>query len=150
VVLFFSSLLFHFLFLCIQQTILLTLRHYPKKVNFSSTLVLCCQSWTIPKLTFVRKHSRFQTSILLQELFFSRSFIFVPSSPRHHFFTALSFFFTPRRQTNERTSKRTTEQTNDRAVTLSFSRHVHLLLAITNFLSFASFLFLLTLDRPRR
>jgi hypothetical protein len=35
---------------------------------------------------------------------------FAPSSPRHYFFTALSFFFTSRRQTNERTSKRTNER----------------------------------------
>jgi hypothetical protein len=43
------------------------------------------------------------------------------------------FFFSPR-QTNERT--------NERMVNLPFSRHVHLLLIITNFLPFASFLFL--------
>jgi hypothetical protein len=44
--------------------------------------------------------------------------------------------------THERTSKRT--------VTLLSLRHVHLLLPITNFLPFASLLFLLTLDRLQR
>jgi hypothetical protein len=47
-------------------------------------------------------------------------------------------------------NERTNEQTNERTVTLLFSRHVHLLLTITDFLPFASFLFLLTLDRLRR
>jgi hypothetical protein len=42
------------------------------------------------------------------------------------------------------------ERTNELTVTLLFSRHVHLLLTITNFLPFASLLFLLTLDRLRR
>jgi hypothetical protein len=46
--------------------------------------------------------------------------------------------------------KRTNEQTNERTVTLLFSRHVHLLLTSTNFLPFASFFFLLTLDRLQR
>jgi hypothetical protein len=90
-------------------------------------------------------HSKFQTPILLQELFFCSSLIFAPSSPRHHFLTALSFFF-PSTTTNERTN----EQTNERTVTLLFSRHAHLLLTITNFLPFASLLLLLTLDRLRR
>jgi hypothetical protein len=66
-------------------------------------------------------------------------FIFAPSSPRHHFFAIpLPFFLL-------HDDKRTNEQTNER--TNGNSRHVHLLLAITNFLPFASFLFLLTLDR---
>jgi hypothetical protein len=77
-----------------------------------------------------------------EEFFFCPNFTFAPSSPRHYFFTAMSFFFTPLRQTNERTSERT--------VTLSFSRHVHLLLTITNFSPFASLLFLLTLGRLQR
>jgi hypothetical protein len=47
-------------------------------------------------------------------------------------------------------SERTNEQTNERTVTLLFSGHVHLLLTITNFLPFALFLFLLTLDRLPR
>jgi hypothetical protein len=47
-------------------------------------------------------------------------------------------------------NERTNEQTNERTVTLLFSRLVHLLLTFTNFLPFASFLFLLTLDRLRR
>jgi hypothetical protein len=47
-------------------------------------------------------------------------------------------------------NERTNEQTNERTVTLLFSRHAHLLLTITNFLPFASFLFLLTLDRLQR
>jgi hypothetical protein len=49
----------------------------------------------------VPMHSIFQTPISLQELLFRLIFIFAPSSPRHHFFTALSFFFTPRRQTDK-------------------------------------------------
>jgi hypothetical protein len=48
------------------------------------------------------------------------------------------------------TNERTNERTNKRTVTLLFSRRVHLLLTITNFLPFASFLFVLTLDRLQR
>jgi hypothetical protein len=51
---------------------------------------------------------------------------------------------------DKRTSERKNERTNERTVTLPFSRHVHLLLTITNFLPFASLLFLLTLDRLQR
>jgi hypothetical protein len=47
-------------------------------------------------------------------------------------------------------NERMDEQTNERSVALLFSRHFHLLLTISNFLPFASFLFLLTLDRLRR
>jgi hypothetical protein len=39
---------------------------------------------------------------------------------------------------------------DERTVTLLFLRHDHLLLTITNFLPFASFLLLLTLDRLQR
>jgi hypothetical protein len=42
------------------------------------------------------------------------------------------------------------ERTNEWTVTLLFSRHAHLLLTITNFLPYASFLFLLTLDPLQR
>jgi hypothetical protein len=78
--------------------------------------------------------------------FFSVLFIFAPSSPRHYFFASHchSLYSTT---TNQRTNERTNEQTNGRTVTPLFSHHVHLLLAITNFLPFASLLFLLTLDR---
>jgi hypothetical protein len=87
----------------------------------------------------------FQTPIWLQELFFRPYFIFAPSSPRHYFLPPLchSFYSTT---TNERTNELTNEQT----VNLFFSRRVHLLHTITNFLPFASFLFLLTPDRLRR
>jgi hypothetical protein len=61
---------------------------------------------------------------------------FFPSSSL--FSHPIVILFTPLLQTNERT--------NERTVTLPFSRRVHLLLTITNFLTFASFLFLLTLD----
>jgi hypothetical protein len=47
-------------------------------------------------------------------------------------------------------NERANEQTNERTVTLLFSRQVPLLLTITNFLPFASFLFLLTQDRLQR
>jgi hypothetical protein len=67
--------------------------------------------------------------------FFSPFLIFAPSSPRHYFLLPIVILFNPRRQTNERT--------NERTVTLPFSRHV----TITNILPFASILFLLTLDR---
>jgi hypothetical protein len=80
-------------------------------------------------------------------------FFFLPVLYFCSFFPSSSLFnlpivilFTPRRQTNERTN----EQMNKRTVTLLFSHRVHLLLTITNFLPFASFLFLLTLDRLRR
>jgi hypothetical protein len=58
------------------------------------------------------------------------------------FFLHFVILFIPRRQMNEQTSERT--------VTLLFSCHAHLLLTITNFLHFASFLLLLTLDQLRR
>jgi hypothetical protein len=48
------------------------------------------------------------------------------------------------------TNKRTNERTNERTLTLPVSLHVRLLLTVNNFLPFASFLFLLTLDRLRR
>jgi hypothetical protein len=35
---------------------------------------------------------------------------FAPSSPRHYFFASIVILFIPRRQTNERTSKRTNER----------------------------------------
>jgi hypothetical protein len=86
-------------------------------------------------------HIRFQTPTWLQELFCSPALIFAPSSPRHHFFPPHCHFiyFTT-----------THERTNERTVTLPFSRHAHLLHIITNFLPFASLLLLLTLDRLRR
>jgi hypothetical protein len=54
--------------------------------------------------------SRFQTPIWLQNHFFRPFYIFAPSSPRHHFFASIVILFTPRRQTNERTSKQTNER----------------------------------------
>jgi hypothetical protein len=48
------------------------------------------------------------------------------------------------------TNERENERMNERTVTLPFSRLVHLLVTITNFLPFESFLFLLTPDRLRR
>jgi hypothetical protein len=78
-------------------------------------------------------------------LFFCPSYYFAPSSPRHYFF-AFHCLYLYSTTSNERTN----EQTNERTVTYLFSRPVHLLLTITNFLPFASFLFLLTLDRLRR
>ncbi|SAM06420.1 hypothetical protein [Absidia glauca] len=97
--------------------------------------------YTINKLHFATfqsydlsfAHSRFQTPIGLQELFFCPSIIFAPSSPRHYFLClhCHSLHSTPTNErTNERTSKRTNEQTNERAnertnertVTLTFSR----------------------------
>ncbi|SAM08961.1 hypothetical protein [Absidia glauca] len=82
--------------------------------------------------------------------FFLPVLYFAPSSLRHYFFASIVILLTPLLQTNERTSERLNEQSNDRTVTLLFSRQVHLLLTITNFLPFASFLFLLTLDRLRQ
>jgi hypothetical protein len=82
----------------------------------------------------VPMHSRFQTPIGYKIIIFARPIILL--------LLPLVILFTPRHQTNERTSERT--------VNLLFSRHVHLLLTVTNFLPFASFLFLLTLDRLRR
>jgi hypothetical protein len=67
-----------------------------------------------------------------KSLFFTSSFL-----PQHFYFSS----------TLDRLRRR---RTNERTVTLPFSRHVHLLLTITNFLPFASLLFLLTLDRIRR
>jgi hypothetical protein len=52
--------------------------------------------------------------------------------------------------TSTPTNERLNEQTNERTVTRPLSRHVHLLLTITNFLPFASFLLLLTVDRLQR
>jgi hypothetical protein len=86
----------------------------------------------------VPMHSRFQTPIGYKVIFVCPCYYFAPSSPRHYFFASIVIFFTPPRQTNERT------------VTLLFSRHAHLLLTITNFMPFASVLILLTLDRLRR
>ncbi|SAM09356.1 hypothetical protein [Absidia glauca] len=103
----------------------------------------------------------FKPRLAIRFIFFP-SYYFAPSSPRHYFFASIVILFTPRRQTNERASERTnerasertneraSERTNGRTVTLPFSRHVHLLLTITNFMPFASLLFLLTLDRLRR
>ncbi|SAL94717.1 hypothetical protein, partial, partial [Absidia glauca] len=51
-------------------------------------------------------HSGFQTPIGYKILFLP-SYYFAPSSPRHYFFAVIVILFTPRRRTNERTSKRT-------------------------------------------
>jgi hypothetical protein len=80
--------------------------------------------------------------------FFFPFFIFAPSSPRHHFFASPMSFSSL--HDDKRTNRRTNEQTNEWTVTLPFSRHVLLLLTITNFLPFASFRLLLTLDQLRR
>jgi hypothetical protein len=82
---------------------------------------------------------------LATSTFFLFVLYFAPSSPHHQFFSTHchSLFFHDDKRTNERMN----EQTNDRTVTFLFSCHAHLLLTITNFLPFASFLFLLTLDR---
>jgi hypothetical protein len=37
-------------------------------------------------------------------------YYFAPSSPRHYFFASIVILFTPRHETNERTSKRTNER----------------------------------------
>jgi hypothetical protein len=58
------------------------------------------------------------------------SFIFAPSSPRHYFLSPNVIFFTPRRQTNERTNARPNERTNGNSVLLtscsSFAYHYQL------------------------
>jgi hypothetical protein len=69
---------------------------------------------------------------------------FFPSSLL--FCLPLSFSLLHSTTTNERTN----ELANERTVTLTFSSHVNLLVTIINFLSFASFLLLLTLDRLQR
>ncbi|SAM02452.1 hypothetical protein [Absidia glauca] len=57
----------------------------------------------------VPMHSRFQTPIGYK-IIFMPSYYFAPSSPRHYFFAAIVILYTPRRRTNERTSKRTNER----------------------------------------
>ncbi|SAM02993.1 hypothetical protein [Absidia glauca] len=58
----------------------------------------------------VPMHSRFQTPIGYKDSFLGPSYYFAPSSPRHYFFASIVILYTPRRQTNERTSKRTNER----------------------------------------
>ncbi|SAL97637.1 hypothetical protein [Absidia glauca] len=57
----------------------------------------------------VPMHSRFQTPIGYK-IIFCPSYYFAPSSPRQYFFASIVILFTPRRQTNERTSTRTNER----------------------------------------
>jgi hypothetical protein len=107
-----------------------------KLANWSSGTGSCLHTPPTP----CAMHSRFKTPIY--KIFFSALlFIFAPSSPRHHFFTSHCHSLHP---------TTTNERTNERMVTPPFPRHVHLLLTIINFLPFASFLLLLTLDRLRR
>ncbi|SAM07438.1 hypothetical protein [Absidia glauca] len=54
-------------------------------------------------------HSRFQTPVGYK-IFFLPVYYFAPSSPRHYFFASIVILFTPRRQTNEQTSRRTNER----------------------------------------
>jgi hypothetical protein len=92
---------------------------------------------------------RFHTPIGHKNYFFVRPLFLLLLPPRHHFFASslpFSFFL----HDDRRTDGRTNEQTNERTVTLPISRHVDLLLTITNFLPFASLLLLLTLDRLQR
>jgi hypothetical protein len=58
----------------------------------------------------VSMHSRFQTPIGYKFIFFCPPYYFAPSSLRHYFFASIVILFTSRRQTNERTSKRTNER----------------------------------------
>ncbi|SAL97936.1 hypothetical protein [Absidia glauca] len=57
----------------------------------------------------VPMHSGFKPRWAIR-LSFLPSYHFAPSSPRHHFFASIVILFTPQRQTNERTSKRTNER----------------------------------------
>jgi hypothetical protein len=71
---------------------------------------------------------------------------FFPSSSLFYRIVILFYSTT----TNERTDEQTNEQTNERTVTLPLSCQVHLLVTLADFLPFALFLFLLTLDRLQR
>ncbi|SAM04753.1 hypothetical protein [Absidia glauca] len=67
-----------------------------------------------PALTHLQQcvpmHYRFQAPIGHKIIFFGLSHYNAPSSPRHYFFASIVILFTPRRQTNERTSNRTNER----------------------------------------
>ncbi|SAL98126.1 hypothetical protein [Absidia glauca] len=95
----------------------------------------------------VPMHSTFQTPIGYKIIFLPWPIILLLLPLVITFLPPLSFSLL---HDVKRTNERANERTNERTVTLLFLRRVNLLLTITNFLPFASFLFLLTLDRLRR
>jgi hypothetical protein len=72
----------------------------PLPTHFSNNVCLCTLDFK-PRLAI--------------RLFFCPSYYFARSSPCHYFFASTVILFTPRRRTNEQTSKRANEQTSKRA-----------------------------------